>query len=123
MDYLSGRSLNVGSMDVNVTSVQFNGNQAEALVSFTPKGGSPEAGMSMRYELAQKGNGWVVVGRKDSGQNPHGGAAMPGSPNPHGAGTMPQGNPHEGMAMPQGGPGAGGSMPSPQDLPPASGNK
>jgi hypothetical protein len=101
LDHLAQVQLNVASMNVEVTSVQFNGNQAEATVSFTPKGASGAPGMSMRYQLEQKDGRWVVMGRKDAGASPHGGGAMPpaapGMENPHG----------------------GGKMPSPEDLPPA----
>jgi hypothetical protein len=100
LDHLSQLQLNVASMNVEVTSVEFNGNQAEATVSFSPKGGNATQGMSMRYQLELRGGRWVVVGRKDAGSSPHGGgmpSAPPGMENPHG----------------------GGKMPSPEDLPPA----
>ncbi len=108
MDHLAQVGLNVQSMNVDVTSVKFNGNQAEATVSFTPKGGSASQGMSMRYMLEQKSGKWVVTGRQDSGA-PHGGGAVPpGTTNPHGGGAMPgTENPH-----------GGAPMPSPQELPP-----
>ena len=101
LDHLAGVQLNVASMNVEVTSFQIDGNQAQATVSFSPKGGSAAQGMSMQYRLEQKGGRWAVVGRKDAGASPHGGGAMPpaapGAENPHG----------------------GGKMPSPEDLPPA----
>jgi len=105
IDRVSRQGINVGGMDLTVSSVEFNGNKADATVSFAPKG-SPGAGMSIVYHLEQQGGKWVVLGRKDSGGAPHGGAV------PGGAGA----NPHGGMAPPA----AGGpaSMPSPQDLPP-----
>jgi hypothetical protein len=101
LDHLAQVRMNVASMNVEVTSVQFNGNQAEATVSFSPKGGNPAQGMSMRYQLELKGGRWVVVGRNDSGSSPHGGGGMPSAP--------------PGMENPHG----GGKMPSPEDLPPA----
>ena len=100
LDHLAQRQMNVASMNVEVTSVQFNGNQADATVSFYPKGGNAAQGMSMQYQLEQKDGRWVVMGRKDAGSSPHGGAmppAAPGMENPHGTGKMP----------------------SPEDLPPA----
>ena len=99
LDHLAQVQLNVASMTVEVTSVQFNGNQAEATVSFSPKGGTAAQGMSMQYRLEQKGGRWVVMGRGDAGSSPHGGMppAAPGMENPH----------------------SGGKMPSPEDLPPA----
>ncbi len=114
IDYLSSRTqlaFNFAAMDVTVTAVQFNGNQADATVSFVPKGGNPATGMTMKYQLEQQGNKWVVKGRKETSQDPHGGLAPPeaGAPNPHG-GAMPGA---EGGAA-----GAPGKMPAPEDLPP-----
>ena len=123
MEYLSGKTsslaLNMSAMDVEVTGVTFNGNQADAAVSITPKG-TPGGGMSVNYHLEQDGTKWVVKGRKDAGGSPHGGGAVPagaapGGENPHG-GAMPGAeSPHGAMV-----PGAsGGKMPSPDDLPPS----
>jgi len=122
MDYLSGKTsslaLNMAAMDVQVTNVTFNGNQADAAVSITPKG-TPGGGMSVNYHLEQDGPKWVVKGRKDAGGTPHGGGAvptaMPGGENPHGGGAMPgAANPHGAMTPDA----SGGKMPSPDDLPP-----
>lgn len=114
VDYLSGRKdLNIASMDVDVTAVQFNGNKADATVTFAPKGVSGAQGMTMRYQLEQQDGRWAVVGRQDSG---HAGAVAPGAANPHGGGAVP-----EPGANPQGG--GGVHMPSPEDLPPTGGKK
>ena len=51
----SKTSLNLAGMDVEVKSVQFNGKEADAAVSITPKGGNPAAGMSINYHLQQQG--------------------------------------------------------------------
>ena len=105
IDHLQEAGLNVGGMDVAVTSVKVNGSDADAAVSMTPKG-QPGAGMAMNYHLQKKNDKWVVVGRQDSGGTPHGGGMVPSAPNPHGGGAPA--------------PGAGGTkMPSPDDLPPA----
>lgn len=75
--YLSTRSgLSIAGMDIDVTAVDFKGKEAEATVSFKPKGGSAVAGMQMRYTLEQKGNEWVVKGKADSGSQ-HGATAIP----------------------------------------------
>ena len=103
VDYLATRNLNVSSMNVDVTAVTFRQNQADATVSFVPKGGGAAQGMTMRYTLEKQGSHWVVKNRADSGQNPHGGGMMPGGGMP--GGTMPGGNPH-------------GSMPMPGEMPP-----
>jgi len=105
IDYLAGRqNLNVSSMNVDVSSVTFKENEADAMVSFTPKrgGGQP---VSFPYTLERKGNRWVVK-PKAPGQNPHGGGAMPSMPsgeNPHGA-MPPGGAETPGAAMPPGHP-------------------
>ena len=113
LDHLAQVQLNMASMNVEVTSVQFNGNHAEATVSFSAKGGNAAQGMSMRYQLEKKDGRWMVMARKDAGQSPHGGRAMapaaPGMENPHGGGAPSA----PGM------PGGAGKMPSPEDLPPA----
>jgi hypothetical protein len=117
IDHLANKAgLNVKGMDINVTSVDFKGSDADATVSITPKGGNPAQGMSMKYHLQQQGNQWVVTGRQDAPGSPHGAGAMPGMENPHGgAGAPPTEAPKGGMAPPAGG---GGKMPSPEDLPP-----
>ena len=109
-DHLKGMPVNV-----ELNSVQFNGNQATAEVTIIPKT-APEQKISMSYKLEQQGGKWAVVGRGESG-SPHGGGAMPGA--------MPGGvpaaeNPHGGgMPMPGGPASSGGKMPSPENLPPA----
>jgi hypothetical protein len=80
MDYLSKRTnLNMSSMNVDVTSVTFKGNEADATVAFSPKGGGAGSGMSLRYALERQGNRWVVKGRAGSGGHGAGGSMpMPG---------------------------------------------
>ena len=108
IDYLSNRSnLNVKQMNINVNSVVFRGNEADAVVAFAPKGGGSGQGMEMRYTLQRQGNRWVVKGRSDVGKNPHGAGAGPG-------GGMQGGAMPGGMANPHGGgmgQGAAGQMP------------
>lgn len=89
IDYLSTRSdLNISQMQVDVTSISFRQNEADATVSFRPKGGEASSGMQMRYTLERKSNRWVVKGR---GAGPHG-QQMPGAP--------PAGHPPVGSAPP-----------------------
>ena len=111
IDHLSKAGLNVTGMDITLSSVQFNGNQADATVSITPKGGSPAQGMSMNYHLEQQGSKWVVTGRKDAGGSPHGGGAMPGR---HAARSESPCRRRRGAFRR-----SRGQMPSPEDLPPA----
>lgn len=88
--HLSKRTdMPVSSMKIEIASVSFKGNEAEALVSFTPKGMEGAGGMQMRYTLEKKGNEWVVKGRADSGG--HGGMAP---------GAAPGAAPAEGSSLP-----------------------
>jgi hypothetical protein len=109
LDHLAEAGFSNQNMDVSVTSLQFNGDKADAVVEIAPKGANHAQGMQMRYSLQQKGSRWLVVGRADTGAG-HGSAIAPGAANPHGGGAMPT-EPATG--------GAGQKMPSPQDLPPA----
>jgi len=108
IDHLAARQFNMPGLTVEVTSVQFNGAHADAVVSIAPKGAGAGAGMTMPYRLERQGGKWVVIGGSGS---PHPGAGMPGSGMPPG-----MANPHGGgMAQPAGG---NGGVPSPDDLPP-----
>jgi hypothetical protein len=107
IDYLTAKKFNVPGMSVDVTSVKFDGNHADAVVTITPKGGPAGAGMSMPYKLEQKDGKWAVVA--SSGTHP--GAVMPDAAAPD------MSNPHGGGAMPPAA-GANPAMPSPNDLPP-----
>jgi hypothetical protein len=102
LDHLAEAGFANQNMDVTVTSVQFNGDKADAVVQIAAKGQGQ--GMQMRYSLEHKGSRWVVVGKADSGAG-HGAAMAPGVTNPHG-GAMP-------------GADRGQKMPSPDDLPPS----
>ena len=89
IDYLSARrDLNFAQMQVDVTSISFRENEADATVSFRPKGGDASSGMRMQYTLERKGNRWAVKG-KGAGPHGHMPAAMPG-------GQMPAGHPSVG---------------------------
>ena len=108
LDYLATKGMTAASMDINLVSVKFDGNAADALVSFAAKG-TGAGQMQIQYHLEQADGKWKVVGRQDAGQ--HGGGQVP--PGAGAAGADPHGG--GGMAAP----GAGGKMPSPEDLPPA----
>jgi hypothetical protein len=87
MEHLTKNTgLDMSSMDVEITSVSFRGNEADALVSFRPKG-SADPGMQMKYTLESKDSKWTVKGRAESGSSPHSGTpATPG-------GELPAGHP------------------------------
>ena len=103
LEYLSQRSdLNLKAMQVDVTSVSFRQDEADATVSFRPKGAAG-GGMQMRYTLDRQGDRWVVRGKghTGAGQSPHG-QQMPGQ-SPHGqtpgstpASELPSGHPSVG---------------------------
>jgi hypothetical protein len=97
MDYLTKRgSIDVNSMQIDVTSVNFRENEADAVVTFRPKGSTdPASGMQMAYTLERKGDQWVVKGRAGGkgGASPHGaGQALPGAEG-MGGGQMPPAHP------------------------------
>ena len=88
VEYLKTRTaqtgLDVNMMQVDVTSVSFQRDEAQASVFFRPKNGPESGGMQMNYVLDRKGGKWVVRGRTENGVNPHGvppgGAMPPGHP-------------------------------------------
>ena len=86
IDYLAKRSdMMVSSMDIDVSSVSFRQNEADAVVSIRPKG-SATGGMQMSYTLERQGRQWVVKTKKESGSSPHGSA-------PPAGGELPPGHP------------------------------
>jgi hypothetical protein len=93
IDHLATRSnLNVGSMQVDVTSVSFRGDEVDATVSFRAKGADSGSGMTMDYTLERKSSRWVVKSRRETGATPHGsmeGAMPEGMP----SGELPAGHP------------------------------
>jgi len=74
-------SLNLSAMDMNITSVSIQGNQAQAQVEFRPKTGAPQgAGMLVAYSLKKQNGKWVIqnsvpaggmIEHPAPGQNPH----------------------------------------------------
>jgi hypothetical protein len=67
MSYLSKRS-DLLAMDVSVSSVAFQKDEATAQVHFQAKGNSsPAAGMTMQYVLERKDGQWTVKGRTGAG--------------------------------------------------------
>jgi len=92
LDYLTTRSdLNVGAMNVDVTTVSFRQDEADATVSFTAKGSPAGKGMSIRYTLSRKGDKWVVKDKAEPEGNPHGAAGRGGAGAVEGA--LPPGHP------------------------------
>ncbi len=91
----NNKGLSLSAMDIDVSTVTFKDNQAEAMVSFKPKGSAASTGMQMRYTLTRKGNEWVVDKKNDSGGG-HSQTAMPAEGSMPPAGAMPQGHPPAG---------------------------
>ena len=87
LDYIAAK-VNVSAMEVDVTSIAFKGNEADATVAFRAKGAAPGSGMAMRYTLEQKSGKWVVKDKAEAGGSPHSAGA------PAGAGdALPPGHP------------------------------
>ena len=113
LDYLATKGMTAAAMDINVTAVKFDGDKADATVSFAAKG-TGVGQMTIQYHLEMKNNKWTVVGRQGASQ--HGAGQMPPASAPQGGAMPGMDNPHGGaMAAP----GARGKMPAPEDLPPA----
>jgi hypothetical protein len=85
------KTLNLSAMDMNITNISIQGNQAQAQVEFRPKsGGPPGAGMQVSYSLGKQNGLWVVqntqpmggsIQHPGPGENPHmnGSAASSGA--------------------------------------------
>jgi hypothetical protein len=64
----SVNTLNISAMDMDIKSVNVQGNQATAMVEFRPKSGAPEgAGMQVSYSLEKQNGEWVVVKKEAAG--------------------------------------------------------
>jgi hypothetical protein len=93
--------VDIRSMDVNVDSVSFRGQEADAQVSFSPKGGGPSQAITMKYGLERQGDEWRIKSRN---MQMHEQAA-------HGQTTLPPGHPATGgnTPLPPGHPSVGNS--------------
>jgi hypothetical protein len=98
------KTLNLGAMDMNITNVSIQGNQAQAQVEFRAKGASAQgAGMQIAYSLQKQNGLWVVQDSQPAG----------GSIQHPGPGENPRMN---GNTQPS------GSLPSFRDVVPGGGN-
>jgi hypothetical protein len=62
------KTLNLDAMDMNITNVSIQGNQAQAQVEFRPKSGTPQgAGMQVAYSLEKQNGEWVVQNSQPAG--------------------------------------------------------
>jgi len=104
VDHLKARKnldLDLSSMQLEVTAVTFRENEADATVSFVPKGASASQGMSMKYTLVRSGDVWQVKQKAETTNSPHSGGAVA---NPHGAESAQPGAAPAGSALPPGHP-------------------
>jgi hypothetical protein len=95
IDHLSARKnldLNMAAIDLEVTSVSFRENEADATVSFKARGSSG-SGMQMKYTLERAGSLWKVKAKAEAEGNPHG--TTPQAPP---QGELPAGHPPLGEA-------------------------
>ena len=90
--YLASRpNLNMGGMDLAVTSVKVRDEKAEAEVTFRAKSDS-KATMSMHYNLKRRGGKWEV--------EPQSGGHGANMPPMQGSSELPSGHPPAGSSAP-----------------------
>ncbi len=94
------KTVDVGTMDITVDSVSFREKEADATVSYTPKGAPRSQSMVMSYALERQGDEWKIKSRSmltphDQGQGATGlPPGHPGASAAPGAGTpLPPGHP------------------------------
>ena len=96
------KNVNVGAMDVNVVSVSFRDKEADAVVQFAPKGGTPQQGLTMNYTMERQGAEWHIKKRAQNDLQRHAGQA----PAPADGAQLPPGHPPtsgtDGQAAPNG---------------------
>jgi hypothetical protein len=99
MQYLHDRTgLDLNALDVDVTKVLFENDQARATVSFHQKGDTSIGNsMLMIYTLSPRNGHWVVTGRSDSQ-----GHGLGGTPNTQQ--DLPPGHPPVAQQLPAGHP-------------------
>src|SRR5579863_1279146 len=87
------KTINLGAMDMNVTSFSVQGDQAQAQVEFKPKTGAPNgAGMQVAYSLEKQNGLWVVQSTQPAGgsiQHPAPGENPPMNPGSPSSSSMP----------------------------------
>jgi hypothetical protein len=95
VDYLKSRSdfgLDLNQMDIEVSSLSFQKDQAQATIYFRPKQGGAE-GIPVKYVLDRKGNEWVVRSRGSASGGGHNmGKPLPGEGAETPKGAMPPRN-------------------------------
>jgi len=92
------KKVDVGAMDVNVDSVSFREKEADAKVSFKPKGAPASQSIVMNYSLERQGDEWRIKSRNMQAheqQQPGQTALPPGHPvsGTGNGGPLPAGHP------------------------------
>jgi hypothetical protein len=80
------KKVDVQAMDVNVDSVSFREKEADAKVSFRPKGADRSQSITMSYSLERQGDEWHIKSRSMQAHDEH----QAGAP---GQTTLPPGHP------------------------------
>lgn len=83
------KTIDVGTMDITVDSVSFREKEADATVSYTPKGVPRAQPMVMSYALERQGDEWKIKSRS---------MVTPHDQLPPGQTALPQG--HPGVSVP-----------------------
>ena len=87
------KKVDVQSMDVNVDSVSFREKEADAKVSFRPKGAAASQSITMNYSLERQGDEWHIKSRNMQAHEQQ----QPGAP---GETALPPGHPAAGSGGP-----------------------
>jgi hypothetical protein len=84
------KKVDVGSMDINVDSVAFRDKEADAKVSFRPKGAATSQSIIINYVLERQGDEWRIRSRS---MQAHEQSVPSGQPDPE---ALPPGHPRTG---------------------------
>lgn len=87
-DLTASKSFNMASMDVTVDNVTFRGDEADAQVTFSLKGGPKDQGMAMKYVMERHSDGLWYIKSRASGMTGMAAGAEGGS-----GGNLPAGHP------------------------------
>lgn len=98
------KRMDIQNMDVSVDSVSFRDREADAVISFAPRGAPRSEGMSMRYKLQRTGNQWHIASRSSGDLQRHAQGAPTGDGSQLPAGHPPLGNNASGSNLPPGHP-------------------
>ncbi|MDE3199072.1 MAG: hypothetical protein KGN84_22170 [Acidobacteriota bacterium] len=91
------KNINVSAMDVSVVSVSFRDKEADAVVSFAPKGMPAAQGLTMKYTMERRGNEWHIKSRAESELQKHAAQAQ-GAGSGQDSTQLPPGHPPMGGA-------------------------